>query len=346
MMPSTGPKHSVRWNHEPGCTSTRTPGDQRTPSSSSCAGSTSHRSPGSSVVRARSRFPLGGEMSGPAFVAGSRGEPTFRLRTASASRRWKEGSSYTDASTTARLAAEHFWPEWPNAERTRSLIAWSRSAAAVMTRVFLPLVSACSRSAGFQPRNSDAVSWLPVSMTRSTSSCVMSRRPTSSSGVQASCTTPSGTPARRSWSTRCAATARVSGAGFITTLQPGGDRVHEAARRDRVGEVPRTGHDDDARRVPSRAGLALLARRDPLVPTRQVPRVPGEVDRLGHLRVALGDRLARGARHQGDGVAALRLHEVRAPARARRDARPTWSTPTRAAPRSRSRRGRPRPPAS
>ena len=47
----------------------------------------------------------------------------------------------------SRLAAEHFWPAWPKAERTMSPIARSTSAAPVTTIAFLPLVSASSRSA-------------------------------------------------------------------------------------------------------------------------------------------------------------------------------------------------------
>src|SRR2546430_11818697 len=49
--------------------------------------------------------------------------PTPRLATASRSCRLKSRSSYTSASQMARLAAEHFWPLWPNAERTRSRTA-------------------------------------------------------------------------------------------------------------------------------------------------------------------------------------------------------------------------------
>ena len=97
-------------------------------------------------------------MTGPTIVARSVAGPTRRLRTASASRARKCGSSWSSASTIARLAAEHFWPAWPKAERTRSLIARSTSAAPVMTMAFLPLVSASSRSDGFQSRNSRAVS--------------------------------------------------------------------------------------------------------------------------------------------------------------------------------------------
>ena len=80
-----------------------------------------------SSARGRSG-PLGAAISGPIIVARSVAGPTRRLRTASARRRRNGGSSYSGASTIARLAAEHFWPAWPNAERTRSRRARSTSA--------------------------------------------------------------------------------------------------------------------------------------------------------------------------------------------------------------------------
>jgi hypothetical protein len=49
-------------------------------------------------------------MSGPTTVPSSLDAPTFIERVASATRGKNVGSSYTDASTIARLAAEHFWP--------------------------------------------------------------------------------------------------------------------------------------------------------------------------------------------------------------------------------------------
>ena len=104
----------------------RTPGVQSR--SSIRRGSTSHDSPSSSVVRARASGPDGAVMTGPTIVARSVAGPTRRLRTASARRRRNDGSSYSGASTIARLAAEHFWPAWPNAERTRSRRAASTSA--------------------------------------------------------------------------------------------------------------------------------------------------------------------------------------------------------------------------
>ena len=96
-------------------------------------------------------------MSGAIIVDGSTASPTRTLRTAAASRGRNVGSSYTGAVRIARLAAEHFWPACPNAERTMSRIAASMSADSVTTTAFLPLVSASRRSDGFQSRNSCAV---------------------------------------------------------------------------------------------------------------------------------------------------------------------------------------------
>ena len=58
----------------------------------------------------------------------------------------------------ARLAAEHFWPEWPNADDTRSAAAKSMSALDVITMAFLPDVSASRRRSGFHDKNMRAVS--------------------------------------------------------------------------------------------------------------------------------------------------------------------------------------------
>ena len=120
----------------------------------------------------------------------------------------------------SRLAAEHFWPAWPNAERTTSRIAASMSAASVTTMAFLPLVSASRRSRGFQPRNNCAVSYEPVSTTVATSSWVIRRRPTSSSGQATYCRTSRGTPARQHWLASSQAVWRVSGGGLRITVLP------------------------------------------------------------------------------------------------------------------------------
>ena len=80
MTPRTGPKHSVTWNHEPGCTPTRTPGDHMLAPRS--RGSTNHRSPSSSVVRPRCNFVDGSPINGPTTLPGSVGLPTTKLRVA------------------------------------------------------------------------------------------------------------------------------------------------------------------------------------------------------------------------------------------------------------------------
>ena len=59
---------------------------------------------------------------------------------------------------TARLVAEHFWPECPNADATRSVTARSMSALGVITMAFLPEVSANRRKSGFHDKNIAAVS--------------------------------------------------------------------------------------------------------------------------------------------------------------------------------------------
>ena len=150
---------------------------------SEARGSSSHSSPSSSTVSARRSAAPGGWVSG--VIAARRAptrSPTARLAAASRSWRRKSASSYTSASQMARLAAEHFWPLWPKAERTRSRMAWSRSASDVTMIAFLPLVSAKSGRSGRQPRKRRAVSTEPVRMTPSTRGSVISPRPISSSG--------------------------------------------------------------------------------------------------------------------------------------------------------------------
>src|SRR3990170_3044012 len=120
----------------------------------------------------------------------------------------------------ARLAAEHFWPACPNADRTMSRIAASMSADSVTTMAFLPLVSASKRSDGFQSRNIWAVAYAPVSTTVATSSWVISRVPTSLSGHATNCRTSRGTPALQHWFASSHAVWRVSGGGFRSTVLP------------------------------------------------------------------------------------------------------------------------------
>ena len=162
----------------------------------------------------------GGWVSGVTRLARSHAPPTARLAAASRSWRRKASSSYTSASQMARLAAVHFWPLWPNAERTRSRIAWSRSASAVTMMAFLPLVSAKSGRSGRQPRKRRAVSIAPVRMTPPTRASVTSPRPTSSSGQGRNCKTSRGTPAAQSACASPQPTSTASGAGLRMTALP------------------------------------------------------------------------------------------------------------------------------
>lgn len=76
MRPSTGPKTSVRWKKEPGLTPSLIPGLHRRPESSSCLGSSSQDSPGSSVVSARRSLSDGSSVSGPMVDARFEGQST------------------------------------------------------------------------------------------------------------------------------------------------------------------------------------------------------------------------------------------------------------------------------
>ena len=216
--PRTGPKYSVRWNCDPARTPTLIPGVHTRPSASRRRGSSSHSSPGASTVRASSSLPVAGATRGPNTVAGSVVGPTCREVAASTTCLRNRSSVATGPTRIPRLAAEHFWPWWPNAERTRSAAARSRSAWAVTTRAFLPLASAKSLMFGSQQRNRSAVSCEPVRITPST--VVTSRRPTSSSGVRTNLSTSAGTPAAQQASATISAQRGVSGAGLNTTALP------------------------------------------------------------------------------------------------------------------------------
>lgn len=69
------------------------PGDQRHGLSSEGSGLSSHSSPGSSCVSARSRSPSGSLMSGVTTELTSQEPPTFRLAAASFNWRKKAGLS-------------------------------------------------------------------------------------------------------------------------------------------------------------------------------------------------------------------------------------------------------------
>ena len=99
-------------------------------------------------------------------------------------------------------------------------MAASRSAVAVITMAFLPLVSACRRRVGSHERNSWAVAHAPVRTTASTPGWVSSRRPASSSGVGRKQRSFAGTPASWQQSARKRPTATVWGAGLRITPEP------------------------------------------------------------------------------------------------------------------------------
>ena len=99
-------------------------------------------------------------------------------------------------------------------------MASSRSAVAVMTMAFLPLVSACSASRGRQRQNIRAVSHEPVRTTASTSGWVISRRLASPSTHGRNCSTVRGTPPSHRTSASSPAVATVSGAGLKITALP------------------------------------------------------------------------------------------------------------------------------
>ena len=72
MMPSTGPKYSVRWNYEPAAHPVRTPGHQSCPLPSSPA-ARRQLSPASRVVSAAEQLALGGLDDRAHLLAGSAG---------------------------------------------------------------------------------------------------------------------------------------------------------------------------------------------------------------------------------------------------------------------------------
>ena len=84
---------------------------------------------------------------------------------------------------------------------------------------------------------------------------------------------------------------------------PGGEGGEDTAGRDREGEVPRWSDDYGSAR---RSGGALHLRQ----PERLIAVVTGEVDRLGDLRVALGDGLAGLGNHDRQHATSVLLEHV------------------------------------
>ena len=299
-MPSTGPKYSVVWNSLPGLTPVRMPGDQRRPDESSCFGSSSHDSPSWSVVSAPSSLSWAGSMIGLITVVGSSGQPTTSDETASSSWRLNRSDVPTDPTRIARLAAEHFWPAWPNALFDRSATARSRSALGVTTMAFLPLVSASSGRSGRQERNSLAVSQPPVRMTRSTSewetSALLMRALVDGDEAQR-LARDAGLPQRLDH--HGGASPAVMGR-LDDDAAAGRERRQHAAGRDRDREVPRRRDDGQRHRLEARSV-------DDVEAERRLGVVVREVDGLADLDVGLGDRLAGlGGHHRRRGRRAAR----------------------------------------
>ena len=148
ISPSTGPKHSVRWNHEPGFDPDPHAGAPQVPGRVEGSGLDEPRLARFEAVEgARARRSLGGPISGPTVVGlGIPGGTAPR-----GSRRRRRAGGGIGASRRVRrrgwpgLRPLHFCPAWPNADRTRSCTARSMSACGVMTRAFFPDVSAKSR---------------------------------------------------------------------------------------------------------------------------------------------------------------------------------------------------------
>src|SRR5699024_6702739 len=205
---------------EPGCTPSLMPGLHRRPESSRGLGSSSHRSPGSSWVRACRSLSLGCSVSGPTVADILVGQSTTREEAASTSWLRKRSEVYMVPTRMPSEAAEHFWPACPKALCTRSATARSRSAAGVITMAFLPEVSALICRSGRQDANIAAVSDDPVRITRSTFGWLTNLRPASRLAGYTQCNTRLGTPASHSASTTAAEQCWLGFDGLWMTPAP------------------------------------------------------------------------------------------------------------------------------
>ena len=249
MTPSTGPNHSVRWLHEPGCTPSLHPGRQRWPVSSSCRGSTSQDSPSLEAWSARAAAAASaGRMSGPIVVAGSgAGDPRPQAghRVAQLAqegrvvvhRRLDDGQAGRRALLAGVAEGRGARGRVPRGRRRRSRPSprsrscrWSRRAGC---------------RSGRHEVNSRAVSNDPVSTTASTSSWVTRCRPTSSSRVGRSCRTSRGTPASQK---------------VLDELHGGGHRLGRGLEDDGVARGERR---ERRRRPGSRRGSSTAGPRPP-----------------------------------------------------------------------------------
>ena len=173
------------------------PGDHRHGSAGSTFGGSSHSSPGSSTVSARSSFGDGGPIKGVTTLPKSVAGPTLRLAAAS-----RNAAAEGRDRRKPRPRGSPGWPRSTSAPSGRTptgpgrLIARSRSAMRRDDdRVLAAGLGHQGRSDGRQPRNIRAVSYAPVSTTVATRGSVTRARPSSPSGHGWNCSTSRGTPA-------------------------------------------------------------------------------------------------------------------------------------------------------
>ena len=167
------------------------------------------------------------------------------------------------------------------------------SASGMTTMAFLPEVSAKRGVRGARRANSSAVSKDPVSTTAPSPPCPIRWEPTGPSAAEDAeqhVGRDAGGPAGGHGGE---GDGRGLGRGLHEGGVAGGQRGQRAADRDGQREVPRPGDGHDA----EGAGHGAV---EALEPAGQAGVIAGEVDRLGHLGVRLGQRLARLLRHEGD----------------------------------------------
>ena len=154
----------------------------------------------------------------------------------------------------------------------------------------------------------------PVNVTNATSGCSTSGGPISSPTPGRNASAPGGSPASSRISTRRDAMPGVCSAGLNTTVLPVTSAAVTMPGRDREREVPRRDDDADAARlvpVACFARPAVAARGAPSPSSERAPAVVlAEVDRLAHVGVGFGQRLARLEHAQRRELVAAAAHEV------------------------------------
>ena len=177
-------------------------------------GATSHDSPGSRVLRAFSNFSFSLVIIGPTMFPAFQTEPTFIEVAQSFNFTLNSSESYTERSTSSSEQAEHFCPALPKADAQAFMMAWSRSADAVIIITFFPPVSADRGVVGFALVMAWAVSVPPVRMMWLISGAVVSFFSASRS-VMTTCRASFGTPA----SQKALANSHATGAATVAGLR-------------------------------------------------------------------------------------------------------------------------------